>query len=234
MSQPSNVNNILFSNYFETDKLCGIYEGSYSASTYNSVIGGYLYQKNIPHNFTRPVLVDGLFSTDNVNWTPSVQSSCLAYSDNSNIYILSIENTGTIYYRLACTWINNYDNTNPLIDFVNQSSSSLSSVAFDSRANYQKIYYNTPITLSNPGLGNQGISYISHNLGTPTNYRIFFTSLPGQVWPSVPFADGTWMYEGQQYGVWATNDSTTLSIYYSAGSGSASTVTVWPRIYYDD
>lgn len=236
MSQ--NVSDVLFSTAFEIDKVCGIYENSFNAASYDTELGGYLYQTNLAHNFTRPVFCDALFSFDNTNWFPSGQGnntgSCLAYSDANNIYFLSTVDTGTIYYKLVCTWINNYDTTNPLIEFVNNAANN-SVTAFDSRQNYQKIAFSDMIILSNPGAGNTGAHTITHNLGYAPNFKIFFNSLADEVWPSISGESGDeWLYNtSSQYEAWGIADSTTLTISYDTGTSGASTFNLWYRIYYD-
>lgn len=235
MSQ--NVSDVLFSTAFETDKVCGIYESSYNAASYNTVLGGYLYQTNLAHNFSRPVFCDALFSTDGTNWFPSGQGNgtdnVLAYSDSSNIYFITNADTGTIYYKLVCTWINNYDTTNPLITFVNNATNT-NITAFDSRQNYQKIAFSKIVNLANPGLGNIGTCPITHNLGYAPNYKLFFNSLAGQVWPSIAGGTGDfWLYEGTQYELWGVSNTSTLTLYYDAGSGSDTSFDLWYRIYYD-
>ncbi len=238
MSQPSNVNNILFSNYFETDKICGLWESSIPAADYAAVLGGYLYQYTIPHNFGRPVFCDGLFSTDGTNYFPVAAGTCIALSDSANIYILyntsPAPTSGSIYYRIVTTWINNYDNTNPLIEFANNATNN-SKVAFDSRQNYQKIAYSSMITVNNPGAGNTGLYTVTHNLGYSPNYKLFFESLPGQVWPAIAGGAGDiWDYNsGAQYETYGVSNSSTLDIYYDAGSAPAATTNIWYRIYYD-
>jgi len=236
MSQ--NVNDVLFSTAFETDKVCGLYENSYNAASYNSVLGGYLYQTNLAHNFTRPVFCDALFSFDGSSWFPSGEGNstgrCIVYSDASNIYFVSSMDTGTIYYKLVCTWINNYDTTNPLITFVNDASNN-SVTAFDSRQNYQKIDLSDVVSLANPGAGNTGTHTITHDLGYAPNFKLFFNSLPGQVWPSIAGGSGdAWLYNsGSQYEAWGVANSSTLTIYFDTGTTGASTFDLWYRIYYD-
>ena len=227
-----NVQDVLFSTAFETDKICGIYTGSYNAANYNTVLGGYLYQTNLTHNFTRPVFCEALFSTDGTNYFPNGQgngtTNANVYSDSSNIYFITNADTGTIYYKLVCTWINNYDTSNPLINFVNQSTNT-SITAFDSRQNYQKIALSGMLTPTNTG------SFpINHNLGYAPNYKLYFNSLPGQVWPAIAGGAGDfWNYESQQCELSGVANSTSLIVSYDVGSGSASSFNLWYRIYYD-
>jgi hypothetical protein len=237
MTQLAHLPNINFSTGFETDKTCAVLANSYLASSYNTVLGGFLYQKNIPHSFGRPVFCDALFSTDGSTYFPSgsnnATTSILAYSDASNIYILSTSNTGTVYYKIVCTWIDNYDNSNPLITPVFQNSlyTTYATKSFDSRQNYQKILFNNMVTRNNPGVGGATLP-VAHNLGYIPNYKIFFESLPNQIWPAISGGvSDVWLYSNSQYETYGVIDSANLNITYTPGSTGASTVRIWYKIY---
>lgn len=230
MSQQSNVQNINFSTAFSIDKICGVLSNTFTASTFN--LGGYLYQYSIPHNFTRPIFCDALFSSDGTNYVPNGQAdttySYNVYSDSSNIYLLTTANSGTFYYKEVSTWIDNYDTTNPLISPVFQTTlPTQDTTYFDSRKNYQKIYKENVITFAAAG----GTQPIAHNLGYISNYKIFFESLPGQVWPSISGgAQDIWFYSADQHECYGVMDSSNLTITVSSGTASCR---VWYRIYYD-
>lgn len=237
MAQSDHVANINYSTAFDVDKICTILSNTFTASTAN--VGGYLYQYTIPHNLTRPAFCDALFSTSNSTYIPNGQGDGTyaynVYSDSSNFYLLTTATSGTIYYKLVATWIDNFDSTNPLITPVfNTTLVTSNSTNFDSRANYQKVYKQDVLTLSNPGTGNTGTYTISHPLGYIPNYKVFFESLPGQVWPLFGPGDSVWLYDfTHQYACTAVMTSTGLTLSYTPGSGSASTFRVWWRIYYD-
>lgn len=240
MSQISNVSKINFSTAFETDKTCAILIGSYAANSYDDILGGILYRKKISHQFTRPVLCDGIFSSDGSTYVPNGQNSPTVtsnvYSDSSFIYMLSTHNTGTIYYKIVCTWIDNYDNTNPLITPVIQVPAGPHPlVTFDSRQNYQKLLINQPYTLNNPGAGFTGTKPIAHNLGYDPNYRLYFESLPNQIWPAISGGvQDIWLYDAaHQFEISGVIDSTNLNLTFNGGISSASTFRAFVKIYYD-
>ena len=236
MSQAAHVSNINFSTAFLIDKICGITSNTFTAGAFN--VGGFLYQTTIPHSFTRPVFCDGLFSANNSTFVPNGQNDGTnaynVYSDSSNIYLLTSANSGTIYYKVVQTWIDNFDNTNPLITPVfNTTLPTTNSTNFDSRQNYQKIFDQKPITLNNPGVGNVGTYVISHPLGYNANYKIFFESLPGQVWPCFGSGNSEWLYNpSTQYICQGVMSPTALTVTYSGGSSSAANFRIWYRIYY--
>jgi hypothetical protein len=218
---------------FGVDKITGVLVGEYNASSYNTVLGGYLYRYQIPHPFTRPVFCDALFSDDGVNYVPNgnvTQSTTMqlqVYSDSNYIYVLNTASVGTVYYKIVCTWIDNYDVTNPLITPIFQTNSS--HAYFDSRQNYQKIYYNTPGVLVNGG----SVLTVSQGLGSVPHFKLFFESLPGQVWPMINGGSSdTWLYDNvNQYECQGVMGRHQLTINFV--SGSASSARVWPIIYYN-
>jgi hypothetical protein len=239
MSIPlSNVSKVNFFSQYSIDKICGNTVGSYNAADYTTQVGGgafnTLYVYNIPHNFTRPVVVDMLVSLDNINFLPQEFSLSngqflLAYSDSSNIYIINSDNSSTIYYYwMVFTWIDNYDNSNPLIRPVFEAvQDNTSQTTFDSRQNYQKILSNTMQTYSSATTS----ATISHNLDYTPNFKIYFNSLSGQVWPNIGNSTNSgFVYSGSQSLVDGYVDDTNLYLDIYIPSGS---INVWPRIYYD-
>jgi len=238
MSQISNVQNINFSTAFAIDKICGVLSNTFTAGA--PTLGGYLYQYTIPHSFTRPTFCDALFSKDGTNYVPNGQAdtsnSYNIYSDSSNIYLITTATSGTIYYKEVSTWIDDFDNTNPLVSPTFQTTLPTSdNTYFDSRKNYQKVLQQNVVSLSSPGAGMVGTYTVNHNLGYVPNYKIFFESLPGQVWPSISGgAQDIWFYDtAHQYECYGVINSTTLTISYSCGASAAANFRVWYRIYYD-
>ena len=242
MSQASHASDIAFSTAFLTDKICGIYSGTFSESNSTYLPGinyaNSLYQYAIPHPFQRPVLCEGYYvgATGNVPFGQRPSGSGDAanvYSDSQNIYILTLGNLGTITYKIIATWIDDYDTSNPLI--VPQLNTTNNFPYFDTRNNYQKVLIEDVVTLNNPGVGNTGTYTIPHNLGYKPDFKIFFESLPNQVWPQISGgAADLWVYNGSaQYEILGVVDDNNLILSYDGLSSSAPTFRVWYRIYYD-
>jgi hypothetical protein len=238
VSQSSHAGDIAFSTAFLADKICAIKTGTFTASAWN--VGGFLYRYAIPHSLTRPAFMDGTFSADDATFVPNGQAdstySYITYSDSSNYYILTTADSGVLYYKLVATWIDNYDTTNPLVSpDISTALPSLTTPNFDSRQNYQKIFYQQMYTVSSPGSGVRGQLTIPHNLGYIPNYKIYFEAFPGQVWPSI--SGGTadiWLYDfAGQYECWGLMDEDNLMVYYQPGTASASSIKIWVRIYFD-
>lgn len=242
MSQTSHVSDINFSVAFETNKICATLVGSYNASnatTLIDVVGPIVYQHDIPHSFTRPVFIDMLISLNNTAFLPqgtelSNSQTLIAISDSSNIYLLNTDNSNTTYYYwIVCSWIEDFDNTNPLIKPTFQSVNADASVTtFDSRENYQKIFYNQVQSIT-PGTFTTSSLPIPHNLGVTPNHKIFFEALPGQVWPSIGNTfNSLFAWSDTQMLAYGYVDTANLYIgYQSQSDGSA--FRVWPTIYYD-
>jgi hypothetical protein len=236
MSQASHYQNIAFSTAFLTDKICLVLEGSYAASNYSTILGGFLYQYPIPHSIGRPMFCDALFSDDNINFipngntTPDTTMSINLYSDASNIYILNTANTGTVYYKIVCTWIDNYDTSNPLVTPKFQTTST--QPYFDSRYNYLKIYKSDVLSMSTASSSQT----VPQTLKSVPDFKLFFESLPGQVWPMINGgAQDGWLYDPTtQYECQGIMDRSKLTVSYASGTSSAATARVWYRIYYDN
>lgn len=230
MSLQANYKNVNFATQYAVDKIVGVYNSSFNAATQTTVIGGYLYQYAIPHPFTRPVFCELLWSTDGVNYADGgggvfSGTQGISYSDASNIYVTTGLNIGMIYYKVIASWIDNYDATNPLITPILNTTNNF---YFDSRNNYQKIFRQDTQMLS--GVSGS-LSYI-HALGYTPNFKVFFESVSGQVWPAI--AGGVsdfFLYDFiTQYECAATTTVDTLTM---ALQGSASSVSsrVWYRVY---
>ena len=189
---------------------------------------GTVHRWTIPHNFTRPVFVDALFNSN----IPNGQGNAFAYSDKSNIYIITTNgDTSFGTCKLILGWIDNYDNTNPLITPVLNTTNG---VYFDTRANYQKILKQDVATVSNPGAGNVGTFPYKHGLGYQPNYKVYFEAFPGQVWAQIGNGGSPWLYDfSNQYQAWATIDNNNLNVQYQGGSTSPASMRVWYKVYYD-
>lgn len=238
MSQQTNAKNINYSSTFSTDKICGVLSNTFTAGSFN--LGGYLYQYTIPHSFTRPVFCDALFSTNGTTFVPNgisdTSNSYNVYADANNIYLLTTANSGTIYYKEVSTWVDNYDSTNPLITPTLQTTLPTSTLTyFDSRQNYQKVLLSNVVTLNNPGVGNLGKLVVTHNLGYIPRSRLFFESLPGQIWPSIwGGAQDIWLYDpAHQFECVGAMTNSELGISYQGGTSSAASFRVWYEVYYD-
>lgn len=235
ITQPNNAS---FASLLTTDKICGVLSDTFVAGAPN--LGGSLYQLTIPHAFTRPVFCDALFSADNTTYVPNGQSDGTnyyqTYSDSNNVYLLTTAASGAIYYKEVSTWIDNFDSTNPFVaQKLATNLATTNKFYSDSRKNYQKVFLPGVVTLANPGVGNVGTYVIAHPPGPIPNYKIFFESLPGQVWPSISGgAADTWLYDvAHQYECYGVVNGTNLTVSFTPGISSASTMRLWFRIYYD-
>lgn len=219
--------NAAFATRYLTDKIIGVYRGSYSAAS-ATLLGGFLYQYAIPHPFTRPVYTELLWSVDGTTYFDSGSSigaqAAIAYADASNLYITTLTNVGSIYYKVICSWIDDYDTSNPSVNPVLDTTNS---VYFDSRDNYPKIYSQDVKTVSGTSS-----STIVHTLTYSPKFKGYVESISGQVWP---FNGGglsnPWLYDPVNHmECYAILDTPSIELHYS---GPASNRKVWYRIYYD-
>lgn len=231
MSQVTSAANIAFSTAFAVDKIVGVYRGSYISGTNTTTIGGYIYQYAIPHSFTRPVFCELLWSTDGITYVDGGASGGISYSDSSNIYVSTLNATGTIYYKVIASWIDNYDATNPLITPVLDTTTK---AYFDSRQNYQKTLFQGTFTVNSVILPQDVVVNVSHNLNYTPNAKVFFESISGQVWPQIyGGAQDAWLYDvANQRECFAIITSTQLKVDVFTPASSPSS-RVWYRIYLD-
>lgn len=230
MPLTSNARDISFASKFPIPKIVGVYEGSVSV-TNGTLVGGYLYRFDIPHGFTRPVFTKLVWSTDNTNWIDggysyrsgdANQYPTIAYSDATNVHILTGLTSGTLYYKLIAFWIDNFDATNPL---VTEYHSPNKETAFDSRDNYQKI------ALQGSTDGTGGDVFITHALGYYPTARVFFEAFPGEVWPAN--AGGA-----SNYFLWNPGTQQELQYYLSTSNLVLETTPagrkIWYEVYFDE
>ena len=227
----TNIDNVSLYTENLTDKIVDVFTGSFDAATagvQKDSLGNDVYSKLvIPHGLTRPVFTKLRWSTDNANWvdgglsrSPSSFDLAIAYSDNTDVVVLSTKFTGTVYYQVICFWIDDYDGTDP----DTPSNFGVDKpLAFDSSLNYQKIIQQGVKTVS-------GSDVVVHSAGYKPNAWVYFESNDGQVWPAILGGiSNAWLYNySTQREIEYSISSTSLSLLVSGGSGSAR---VWYRIY---
>ena len=222
------------------DKIVRVYTGFYSAGNLVARVGsiGTVYVHRIAHGLGRPVFCDLLWSTDNVNWydngTYNIGGSIqghIAFSDSTYVYIFhDYATTATpIYYKVYCSWIDDYDGTNPSIEVQNNGDTP---VQYDSRLNYQKIY--TVDEKSIPA-GTFGSSYSTstlHDIGTTVNAKGYFQPFAGEVWPvNGGGASNIFLYDNAQDEAVLNISSSSVTMDMSLFSNAARRA--WIKVYYD-
>lgn len=220
---------VAFASDLVTDKIVGVYEGSFSLPT--SLISGYISHTSFSHGFTRPVFVKLLWSSNNSTWNDGGGGNeGIAFSTSSDIHIYTTRSSGTFYYRVIAFWIDNYDSTNPGVPPTVGSSSNYH---FDSRLNYQKIY--SQGSYSDSFSSGATTETISHGLGYTPNVRVYIEALSGEVWPAnFGGASNFWLYDFSNqlecdYEI--DNSEVRINVY---GTASSPTRDIWYIIYYDE
>lgn len=241
MSLISNRDQILATSIWPTDKIVDVVKGSFvtdSAARVKDSFGSEVYAwKKVNHNFTRPVLCKLKWSLDNKTWVDGGLGQLLsdpliyaiAWSDSSSVNIYTTLLSGTIYYEIVCIWIDDFDNTDPLVEPFTDTTKPF---VFDSRVNYQKLYDQNPVSFMTTLQSKQ----VKHDLGYKPNCWVFFESNPGQVWPAiVGGADDVWLHNYSTQGeIDYQIDKTHLTLNWSAGASFSGTARAWYRIYVDD
>lgn len=176
-----NVDQIAYTSKHPIDKVVRVFTGSYGTSDLISRTGfSTAYFHRIPHNVGRPMFCEVMTSDDDSTYDVGIDK--IAFSDSDYVYIFDGYNASisTVYYRVYCSWIDDYDDTNPSIETITYNSEP---VQFDSRLNYQKIYDYNSLDFDPGTLGSKQTRIVYHNLNYTPNVKVYCEALPGEVWP---------------------------------------------------
>ena len=238
MSLTSNIENVSFASQYPTDKIVGVWSGTFDKASDTITRTGGISSINvfpIAHGFTRPVFVSLLWSDDGTTWVDgggslSNNNSSIAFSDSTNIYIAASSATGTQHYRVIAYWIDDYDDTNPLVEGLQDNEKQLN---FDSRSNYQKVYAQGEATYDPGTFGSVSVVSITHDLLYKPNAKAFFEPFSGEVWPlNAGGLSNPSLYDFAQDEAYMQIYSDRLDITVSRFSND--TRRVWYRIYFDE
>lgn len=237
MSLVDNIDKVAFTSRYPIDKIVGVYEGSFDKASDTTTRTGGITNINvfpIPHGQSRPVFVDLLWSDDDATYADGGSNigtnSSIAFSDDTNIYIIASSATGTQYYKAIAVWIDEYDDTDPLVEaFTPDANKPL----FDSRSNYQKIYEDGEATYSAGTFGSSSTVTVLHPLGYKPNARAWFEPISGEVWPlNSGGAGNPFLYDFNQ-------DEAHMEIYDSrvdiiVARFSNAERKIWYKVYFDE
>lgn len=215
------------------DKVVKVFTGQYSSGDLTTRVGTIdtIYQYVIPHGLTRPLQCELIYSTDGGTTWVDGGTSKLVYSDSTNIYIFHGTTTGgtPVDYKVYCTWIDDYDGSNPTVDVSNYSDNV---IQYDSRLNYPKIYEQGILTFTGGTFGATETQTIVHDIGIAPNAKVYFTAFSNQVWPcNSGGATNVFSFDFAQDECEFSTYSNRLDVTVFKFSGS--TINVYYRIYYD-
>lgn len=232
MSLAANARNTVLATPYNADKVVRVFTGSYSSGDLITRVGSLAtaYVFRIAHGLTRPVICDLITSTDSgTTWDLGIGK--IAFSDSTYIYIFhGYATTGTpVTYKVYCTWIDNYDGTNPSVGVITYSANK---IAYDSRSNFQKIAQQGEVSFTPGTFGTSQTQTITHSLGYQPNAKVYFEAFSGEVWPlNIGGTRNGFLYDGPQDECEANIYINTLDIKYYKYSNA--TRRAWYRIYYD-
>lgn len=233
-----NYKDIILSSQIETDKIVFSKKGSVNiASLPNEYNDGFWIVKKlaVPHGMPRPLFIHFRFNFDgSSNWrTGGSAESCIGYSDSTHLAIL-INNitTGTLYYEMFGSWIDNYDSSNPLVTIAQPANS----IIFDSRLNYRKIKKQGSFTM--PDLTQV---LVEHGLTYTPSYEVYFDGRPDEVWQSHSGGvQDPWDisniggYPADASDIYARTNLTNLVVKGHSRDFGSDNIKVWYRIFADD
>lgn len=188
-----------FTSLYNSEKIVKVFDGSfrYDTDTTARTFDSYTTEVYvIPHGFTRPVFTELWWSLDDVNYfvgagnTDSTNAAYgISFSDSTNIYILMVQNAApissgtTIYYKIVCSWITDYDNSDPLIDAFTDYPSTY---RFNFQSRYQTVMIAKEgvLTLSTASVGfDDVVETEAHGLDYVPFVKAYYNAYPGEVWP---------------------------------------------------
>lgn len=230
LTNPKNAN---LSTTYDTDKIVGIYAGSFDAATQTTSISytfnGLPYSVwyyEIAHIFTQPVFCDVLTSTDGVTYT---NNASIAFSDSTKLYIYAGQGSapsGTIYYKLVATWINGYSALTPAVTPVIQG---VSGLYYKSTANTPKIYLENVVSIVN-----NATSSVTHNLGYQPQAKVYMECFSGQVWPChTGGSNDTFLFADSENTGYFYTSSTALTMFCDQNASSFGASRFWYKVYID-
>lgn len=228
------------------DKIVRIFTGSFNASTdtitRNYTLSGApnaVKMYRIPHGLTRPVACELLWSIngdidegifyDGGMWDLSNRSA-IAFSDSTYIYIIPPTTSSLVVpYKVYCSWIDDYDATNPTVQTRTYSDVPQ---LFDSRVNYQKIKDYGVVTFTAGTAGSQQTISLAHGLTYTPNVKVFFEAFTGEVWPlNAGGATNLFNIDDSQEECQLAIDTDSVDITMTRFSNIARGA--WYKIYYD-
>lgn len=193
----NNLNKVQYNTFFSTHKIVQSYVGSFrygtDTVTRNYTLSGLPNPQQafrIEHGYTRPLMVELEWSTDGSsyyvgNGADNGVAYGIAYSDSTYIYVMPSQlAAGTVfYYKLVCTWIDDYDTTNPTIGEFDDLPAAYTQT-FNSRSRIPSIVRQGVLSGSTPSptLASVQIPY-THLLGYSPEMKVYIEAFSGEVWP---------------------------------------------------
>lgn len=228
------------------DKIAAVLTGTFNTST-QVINRSYTFAgapisipfHRITHGFNRPVFVEFMWSYDNVVWVDggtgatATGTSSIAYADDTYIYMSAYTLTAatTVYYRLICTWIDDYNST-----AYNYTPRDIGAKVtnYTSLAQTPKIITQKVDTISTASVGmSDNVKTIAHNLGYVPRVKVYIESFANEVWPlNYGAATSPFNFDDSQVEAQVFIDTTNLYVdmYTKAANGSRR---FWYRIYSD-
>lgn len=237
-----------FTSLYNTEKIVKVFEGTfeYDVDTTSRAFDFATAEVYlIPHGFTRPVFTELFWSLNDVEYyvgggLADIDDTAFAisYSDSDNVgimvlpYSAPIASGTVIYYKVVCGWINDYDDTDPMIEAFSDFPDTYR-LNFNSRYQTSTIATEGKFTLTTAsGTVTDVFDSEEHGLNYTPIIKCYYNAFPGEVWPlnyggaKNPYlVDASDQVEGLAF-VDAT--SVTVDAVMKAGSGE---VNFWYMLY---
>lgn len=205
----TNISKVAYNTVFNAEKIVKTFTGSFIQTT-DTTTRSYTLATlpfnvqvyKIAHSFGRPVFTELYWSTDNSYFVvggaaaDSLGNLAISYSDSNFIYIMPVGPiSGTvIYYQLVCSWIDDYDTTNPSVAAFSDIPDNYTQV-FNSRSVIPAIVKQGTIDSStSSGILTDVVTSEAHGLAYRPESKTFIESFSGEVWP-LNYGGGTNPYE---------------------------------------
>jgi len=198
MALEDNLDKVAYNTVYPTDKIVLTRSGSFlhttetETRTYDFFGSPFDVERYvIKHNFDRPVFIEGTWSvsatTDQALGGNSDGSSryAIGYSDDTNVYIEcgNISSGVRVYYEIICSWIDDYDDTNPSVEPFKDLPATYTQV-FNSRSVIPSVIKQGELSLSTAsGSFTNVLGTLPHGFSFTPNPKVYFEAFSGEVWP---------------------------------------------------
>jgi hypothetical protein len=190
----TNIEKVTHTSVFNAEKVVRVIEGTYIQGTDTDTVAYDLGNQQVfkvAHGFDRPLFPDLYWSLDGAYFQSgggsfiNNTSYAIAFSDSTYIYIMAIgvANGTPVYYKVACSWITDYDGTDPFVPEFNEYPDYFRRT-FDSDFTTLMIVTEGSMEFSTTsGTLTNVTQTISHGLPYTPFAKVYIESIAGQVWP---------------------------------------------------
>lgn len=246
MSLLDNIDKAAYNTLYPTETIVKNFTGSFNYTTdtitRNYTLAGFanpVKAFRIPHGYTRPLFVELFWSLDNSTFTIGGGSNdaggyyTIAYSDSTYVYVqpTALPANTRLYYKTVCSWIKDYDTTNPSVPAFSDLPSAYTQV-FNSRNSVPAIIQQDVVNMSTSSTSlTPVVTPVAHPFGYAPNMKVYVEAFSGEVWPlNYGGASNPYLVDDGQVEAQAFTDTSNL-ILDASMKASMGTKRMWYMLY---